>query len=235
MTADDADLDLGSAAPGGGEVFSGARKAGVRVLSPKQQSRRTDVVEAALELGRKGGYAAVQMREVASEANVALGTPYHYFSSKDHLLAEAMAAWAEQLSGRIDTRPLKGSTAAEQLSNYYTRACHALASEPALTSAMVTALASTDTGVARSVARLNADVTATVTAVLDGHYQPEVCRGIVSVLGHVWYSSLISWVSGRRSLDEVAGELEKAIGVLCRGAETPSSVERAFEVGSDGP
>ena len=45
------------------------------------------VLDAALDLAAEGGYDAVQMRDVAARAQVALGTIYRYFASKDHLLA----------------------------------------------------------------------------------------------------------------------------------------------------
>ena len=43
-----------------------------------------------MELAAEGGYDAVQMREVAERADVALGTLYRYFPSKVHLLVAAM-------------------------------------------------------------------------------------------------------------------------------------------------
>ena len=43
-----------------------------------------------MRLATSGGWSAVQMRDVASEARVAIGTVYRYFSSKDRLLLEAM-------------------------------------------------------------------------------------------------------------------------------------------------
>src|SRR5439155_23448131 len=48
-------------------------------LTPKQSDRRRRVIEAAISLATKGGYDAVQMRDVAAEARVALGTLYRYF------------------------------------------------------------------------------------------------------------------------------------------------------------
>ena len=56
-------------------------------LTANQAARRGRVLDAALELAAEGGYDAVQMRDVAARAQVALGTIYRYFSSKDHLLA----------------------------------------------------------------------------------------------------------------------------------------------------
>ena len=54
--------------------------------SEQQAQRRARVVAAAMALAAKGGYDAVQMRAVSTEADVALGTIYRYFSSKDQLL-----------------------------------------------------------------------------------------------------------------------------------------------------
>ena len=68
-----------------------------RTLTRAQQARRQRVVDAAMALGLDGGYEAVQMRDVAARADVAMGTVYRYFTSKDHLLAAALVHWVEQL------------------------------------------------------------------------------------------------------------------------------------------
>ena len=47
-----------------------------------------------MALGAEGGYDAAQMRAVALRAEVALGTIYRYFASKDHLLAATMVDWS---------------------------------------------------------------------------------------------------------------------------------------------
>ena len=49
-------------------------------LARSQAARRRRVLDAALRLAERGGFDAVQMRDVATEANVALGTVYRYFS-----------------------------------------------------------------------------------------------------------------------------------------------------------
>src|SRR3954454_5137634 len=56
-----------------------------------QRARRRRILDTAVELATDGGYDAVQMREVADRADVALGTLYRYFPSKVHLLVCAMA------------------------------------------------------------------------------------------------------------------------------------------------
>ena len=54
--------------------------------SAAQRDRRRRILDATLALASKGGYDAVQMRTVAEQADVALGTLYRYFPSKIHLL-----------------------------------------------------------------------------------------------------------------------------------------------------
>jgi AcrR family transcriptional regulator len=83
----------GSTAPG-----SGARPAPPHPdeLTARQRARRDRIVSGALALMMERPFEAVQMKDVAAASDVALGTVYRYFSSKDHLFAEAFAAWARQ-------------------------------------------------------------------------------------------------------------------------------------------
>ena len=64
-------------------------------------------------LGYEGGYDAVQMRDVAARANVALGTIYRYFSSKDHLLAEAQVEWLLDLDRKVSEQSEQAIRAAD--------------------------------------------------------------------------------------------------------------------------
>src|SRR3954465_6739269 len=77
----------------------------VRSIPASQQARRERILDAAMELAAEGGYDAVQMREVAERADVALGTLYRYFPSKVHLLVAAMGRTFQSLqdSVRVDT------------------------------------------------------------------------------------------------------------------------------------
>src|SRR5271166_2572665 len=86
-----------------------------RTLTRAQQARRQRVVDAAMALGLNGGYEAVQMRDVAARADVAMGTVYRYFTSKDHLLAAALVHWVELLDARLSQMPARGDTAAARV------------------------------------------------------------------------------------------------------------------------
>lgn len=182
-------------------------------LTEEQQERRRRLIDAAFELGAAGGYDAVQMRDVAVTANVALATIYRYFSSKDHLLAAAMTEWTARLQGRVAQSPPRGDTAADQMVDVLHRACRAMERQPKLSVALVRALSSADAGVTESAAAVQEQIATMGNDILEA--LPEQVRAdILAVLGHVWYSALVSWANGRRDFRSVMEELERAARVL---------------------
>src|SRR5438034_8203480 len=109
----------------------------VEALTPNQAARRQRVIDAAMKLAADGGYDAVQMREVATEAGVALGTIYRYFSSKDHLLAEALVEWAADLGRKVSRKPPKGDTLADRVVDVLRRATRTMEQELKLSEAVI--------------------------------------------------------------------------------------------------
>lgn len=192
----------------------------VSQLSEEQRVRRQGMIDAAFELGAAHGYDAVQMREVAASANVSLATIYRYFSSKDHLFAAAMNDWTARLQARIATSPPRGDTMAERLIDVLLRACSAIERQPLLGMALVRALSAADVDTREStleVRRQISDMGEQVLAPLD----PATRDDIISVLGHVWYSTLTSWAIGRTDFDRVKSELARAVHALVDPHERP--------------
>ena len=64
-------------------TFAAGETLDAELGSAAQRERRKRILDATLALASKGGYDAVQMRTVATQANVALGTLYRYFNSKE--------------------------------------------------------------------------------------------------------------------------------------------------------
>src|SRR5512138_285691 len=113
-------------------------------LTKSQAARRERVVRAALELGAEGGYDAVQMRDVASRAGVALGTIYRYFPSKDALLLAVMVQWLRDLEERVGRRPPAGATTVERIMDVLRRALRTMDRQPRLTAAVIGAMTAGD-------------------------------------------------------------------------------------------
>lgn len=179
-------------------------------LTKSQAARRERVIRAALELGASGGYDAVQMRDVATSAGVALGTIYRYFSSKDHLLAAAMVEWTHDLERRVGQRPPKGDTTTERVSDVLRRATRAMEKEPKLSEAVVTALLSPDRGAAACQEDVAASMNRIMSLALGDDFDPAFKLQATRTLGHVWFSALIGWVNGWSGMEKVADELDVA-------------------------
>jgi TetR/AcrR family transcriptional regulator, cholesterol catabolism regulator len=183
-------------------------------LTKSQAARRQRVIEAALELGAKGGYEAVQMRDVAATANVALGTIYRYFASKDHLLAAALVEWVEDLGRRVQRRPPRGDTITERVVDVLRRATRAMETEPQLSEAVVTALSSTDPAAARCQREVGAVLADVMRVAFPPDFPPADRDDIVRMLGHVWFSALVGWVNRWYGINQAGDELERATHLL---------------------
>ena len=178
-----------------------------------QAARRERVIGAAVELASNGGYEAVQMRDVAAQADVALGTLYRYFPSKDHLLIAALAEQVEALQRRLAQKPPRGGTSADRVVDVLHRASRALERDPRLTAAMVTALSSPDPEVAESKQAVYDILASVVVDAVDGDALAE-SEGVVRVLGHVWFAALVSWVGGMAPAGRMGDDLEVAARLI---------------------
>jgi AcrR family transcriptional regulator len=183
-------------------------------LTDRQVERRQRVVLAALELAADGGYEAVQMRDVAAQAGVALGTIYRYFSSKDHLLAAAMIEWVEDLERQVGRRPPRGETPAERVTDVLGRALKALGDHPDLAAAVIAAQTSGDQAAGLEQARTTEVMIRMLADAFPPGTDPDVRADVTRVLGHVWFSCLIVWANGIRDLDWVASEVGVAATLL---------------------
>ncbi len=184
--------------------------------SAAQRERRKRILDATLALASQGGYDAVQMRAVAERADVALGTLYRYFPSKIHLLVGALTEELEQMQGKLDRRPIPGEAPADRMVYVLSRATRNMQRDPLLTEAMTRAFMFADpsaaaevNAVARQMARMFA------RAMHDGEPSPED-MAIARVIGDVWLSNLVAWVTRRASADDVSAHLELAARLLLR-------------------
>ncbi|MFD5916133.1 TetR family transcriptional regulator [Kitasatospora sp. NPDC058201] len=184
-------------------------------LTARQAERRRRILRTATALAARGGYEAVQMREVAEGAQVALGTLYRYFPSKVHLLVAVMLEQLRGLQEQVRRHPPAEREPAPRVAEALTRAFHALQREPLLAEAMVRALSFADRSVSAEVDQVSV---ATGRLILDaiGQSEPptEAQRAAVRVIEHTWHAALVAWLSGRASIAEVRADLHTAARLL---------------------
>lgn len=99
-------------------------------LPPAQQRRRARIVRTALRMLEKDEYADIQIRDVGERADVALGTVYRYFASKERLFAAVLVEWSESMHERMEIEPLAGESVQEKLSDLVNRALDAFERRP---------------------------------------------------------------------------------------------------------
>jgi AcrR family transcriptional regulator len=184
--------------------------------SAAQRERRKRILDATLALASRGGYDAVQMRAVAERADVALGTLYRYFPSKIHLLVAALTEEFEQLQEKLDRRPIPGDTAADRMLYVLGRVTRNMQRDPMLTEAMTRAFMFADPSAATEVNTVARQMTCMFTrAMHDGEPSADDIA-IARVIGDVWLSNLVAWVTRRASADDVTAHLELAARLLLR-------------------
>ncbi|WP_181797996.1 TetR family transcriptional regulator [Streptomyces sp. WELS2] len=183
-------------------------------LTERQEARRRRILQASAQLAGRGGFDAVQMREVAESSQVALGTLYRYFPSKVHLLVATMQDQLEHLHGTLRKKPPAGATAAERVAETLMRAFRALQREPHLADAMVRALIFADRSVSPEVDQVSRQTTAIILDAMDLADPTPEQLSVVRVIEHTWHSALITWLSGRASIAQVRIDIETACRLI---------------------
>jgi AcrR family transcriptional regulator len=174
---------------------------------------------ATAELALEGGWDAVQMREVAQRADVALGTLYRYFPSKEFLLVSVMIADIEGLADRLAVRPPEGDDPVERVIDVLRRANRAVQRQPQVTIAMIRALVSGNEDIAPAVKDTRVLMRRIISDALgvDGSADGEAgARDLMSIdlLSDVWLAALVSWISGVEPAGSLDPKLESATRIL---------------------
>jgi AcrR family transcriptional regulator len=186
-------------------------------LARSQAARRRRVLDATLQLAAEGGFDAVQMRDVAAAADVALGTVYRYFASKERLLLEAMAEQQSDLRSYLESHPPKEATAAARVTAVLRRANRALRDHPDVTAAMVSSIGSAQSENADIVRRVTEIMTAIITRAIHGRDERDATARevrVARILMQVWLSSLNGWVCGVDGPERVDEDLDAAARLL---------------------
>ncbi len=181
-----------------------------RTLTDNQAQRRQRVLRAAIELAGEGGYEGVQMREVAERADVALGTVYHYFTSKDHLLAESLAEWIRGLEANVARNPARGDTTLERVLDLLRRVTRAMQSNQKVSAALIGGLVAQGEQVAACQQEMHETFSAMLGSAFPSDYPPDRRDKVIRSLEHIWFSELIGWKNGWNPFEQGVRELEDA-------------------------
>ncbi|MEX1007805.1 MAG: TetR/AcrR family transcriptional regulator [Acidimicrobiia bacterium] len=179
-------------------------------LDVRQRARRDRIVQATVRLMVHTDYESLQMKDITIEAGVALGTTYRYFNSKEHLVAEALLAWARQF-GREVAAP-EGRTV-DRVKIAYRRAARAFELNPSVYGHMLAVQGSSDPRAVEIFdlfASGRLDAFATYLARVPSPRRERIIAVMSAVLGE----NLRSWSLGRQSIESVYASLDSAADLL---------------------
>jgi TetR/AcrR family transcriptional regulator, cholesterol catabolism regulator len=195
-------------------TFAAGETLDAELGSAAQRERRKRILDATLALASKGGYDAVQMRTVATQAGVALGTLYRYFPSKIHLLVSGLAREFERTQEKLDRAPIPGDTPYDRMLHVLGRMTRMMQREPMLTEAMTRAFMFADPSAAAEVNTVARLMERMLTKAMHGGEPSADDMAIARVIGDVWLSNLVAWVTRRASATDVSNHLELAARLL---------------------
>jgi TetR/AcrR family transcriptional regulator, cholesterol catabolism regulator len=184
--------------------------------SAAQRDRRKRILDATISLASRGGFDAVQMRAVAEQADVALGTLYRYFPSKIHLLVSALGREFERAEAASRGKPIPGDTPHERVMHVLGRTTSGLQGEPHLTEALTRAFMFADASVQNEIHHVGMLMTTMLTRAMHPA-QTELTDedvAIAKVIGDVWLAALVGWVTGRTTSDDVTQQMDVAVRLL---------------------
>ena len=188
--------------------------------SAAQRDRRRRILDATIALASEGGFDAVQMRAVAEQADVALGTLYRYFPSKIHLLVSALAREFDRANAQLLSRDVPGDTPAERVIFALKRISRGLQGDQHLTDALTRAFMFADASVQAEIHAVGMLLTTMLTRAMHperpDHEITDDDITMARVIGDVWLSALVAWVTGRSTAQETADHMEAAVQLILR-------------------
>ncbi|MER2085595.1 TetR/AcrR family transcriptional regulator [Rhodococcus sp. (in: high G+C Gram-positive bacteria)] len=199
------------------------------------------VVKATRELASAGGYEAVQMREVARVAQTALSTLYKYYASKDDLITVAVRSELDSLAEDFLRRPSRQRTAEGRAGEVFVRAFQGMVRDPGFAHAAMCAHQTLrEYTPDRDELRVSSnEITPWATpfgyiAVTQAWGADHRCTPMQSrtlgMLETLWSASVVGWLNGDTSVDEVKRRLRLAAKLLL-GANSVGSKVNSEEAG----
>jgi AcrR family transcriptional regulator len=185
-------------------------------LPAGQRARRDRIVTAALDLLLRSEYDAVQMREVAEEAGVALATLYRYFTSKEHLYAAVVLEWAADYPR--PARALPGD-AESRIRLLMRRAVRAFERHPQVIRVEMVLESSHDPNARALFEEFGRRNTAALVDAL-GSLDPDDAAAIVETVHSVLVTRLRSWALGRATIADVDRSVQRALDLVFSPAPT---------------
>lgn len=192
-----------------------APRAAVAVTAA-QRDRRRRIVEAALDLLTRHTYESIQIRDIAERAEVALGTLYRYFPSKEQLFADVVLEWSSSFDDAVRARRPQLASDVEGLRLLLRRAVRAFERNPNFVQLITVLGASADPAVNEAFTAYSSSFAAAIADAVP-NTAPDDVAVLVTLSNSLLDSLLRTWWLGRMSTTAVEEQVDRAVAVMFDG------------------
>lgn len=181
--------------------------------------RTLRIVETAISLAERDGYDAVRLRDIASQADVALGTVYRRFSGKEDILVAALQQQLKVLQNLLQSAPITGPTPQARMADFFDVMTRLFVLKPNLARALLRAVASGVPDIADRVVRFHGTMTELVGHALRGPGWPEDrdTEEVGVLLQNIWFADLVGWAGGINDEATIIARMARAADLLISG------------------
>ncbi len=182
-----------------------------------QRDRRRRIVLTAMAMLQQRGYDEIQMRDVAQQAGVALGTLYRYFPSKEQLFAHVLVEWSSSFDEAVRRRRPERGSDAERLRQVLRRAVGAFERHPNFLQVLTLLEVSKDPAVMEPFATYSERFVSVVTDALLDTAEDDV-PVLILITNSLLVTLLQGWWLGRYSIGTVHTGIDRAVDIVFEGA-----------------
>jgi TetR/AcrR family transcriptional regulator, cholesterol catabolism regulator len=186
-----------------------------------ERTRR--IVETAITLAERDGFEAVRLRDIAQMADVALGTVYRRFASKEDILVAVLEYEALALQGAVDPTSFSGGTPFLRVVTMFEVLTRMFLARPNLARAVLRAVSSGVPEITEKVSGFHDMTTLVVIGALRG-IDNEAYPGsaheeqLAALLQQIWFAELVGWAGGLATMDRMIANMRAAAKLLLAGA-----------------
>jgi AcrR family transcriptional regulator len=188
-------------------------------MTERQLDRRRRVLDAVHALLAGAPPHEVQVKDIAENAGVSLAAIYGYFSSKDHLLGEALVDWAGRMNTGARRRSLPKDPA-DRFAALVQRGVRAYRREPQYAALFLFVAASNDPHAIECMGRLSEHVGGAMVDSLS-YLGPATAADVQRIVGNAWTGGLFECVHGLSTFAELERSMAAACRLLLRAAGDP--------------
>lgn len=185
----------------------------VDLLRSGQRARRDRIVHAGLRKLATDDYDKIKISDVAVDAEVAIGTLYRYFSSKEHLFAAVFKEWQDSLGRQIQLSALRGDTNAARLLDLLMRMVRAFQAQPQFYKLLLVLQTTTDPYAGEIYDYLDSGFRTLVETALDGVSEKDRLA-ISRVIGGVLDQNMRGWVMNRLTITQARENISDAVRLI---------------------